>query len=174
MYLRSSIITLNTPKEKTMYLQIINNNSQRFHVNSNPIKRRTFCKLFRVKRIVHTGEFADVQRSNLTLVGVQAEVNNVLRHSGLVLKSRNYYSEFYICNLEQTANKIVTHQEKAEIHKHCSNVLEKAVIQRVKAGTWGMYRNNTVSSLVATAQPVHSKTYENKQKRANRIKRGKV
>lgn len=168
MYLILFTTTPNKIKEKTMYGQIINNNSHRFQVNSNPIKRRTFCKLFRVKNIVHTGEFEDVQRSNLTLVGVQADINNVLRHSGLVMKSRNYYSEFYICNLKQTAHKVLNYQEKSEVNKYCGNTLERAVIQRLKAGTWGSYNNSVTPPLTAVASPPHSATYKNKQKRIKR------
>jgi hypothetical protein len=152
-----------------MYQQIINNNSHRFQTGS-VIKRRTFCKLFRAKKIVHEGGFAEVQRSNLTLVGIQAEVNRILRHSGLVMKSRDYYSEFYICSLKQTADKVLAYQEKSEVHRHCSNVLEKATIQRLKAGTWGVYNKHAITPLQAVSEPPHSATYKNKQKRVKRWK----
>ena len=152
-----------------MYQQIINKNTHRFQAGS-VIKRRTFCKLFRVKKIVHSGEFADVQRSNLALVGVQAEVNNILRHSGLVMRSRDYYSEFYIGDIKQTGNAVLNYQVKAEANKQCSDALEKAVIQRISSGAWGVYSKHAVPPLTALVKSEPSRTYKNKLKRVKRWK----
>lgn len=156
---------------KVNYQQIIINNNKRFHTGK-VTKRRTMCKLFKIKNPIHTGDFAAVQRTNLDLVHTQAEINNILRLSGLVMKSRGYYSEFYICDLQQTTETVLAQQRKSEAYKYCSNILEKAVIQRITTKTWGS-PDLTVSRLTATAQSTPSATYGQKKKRMKRINQSK-
>jgi len=151
-----------------MYHQIMNKHPHRFQTGS-VIKRRTFCKLFRIKGVIHSGPFDEIQRANLKLVGVQADVNNILRQSGLVMKSRDYYSEFYIANLKETGETVLAHQEKAEAHKRCSNDLEKAVISRLRAGTWGQL-GTVVPSVTGSVTPRRSLAYKAKQRRVKRWK----
>lgn len=132
------------------YCSVVNQNPHLF-VPGQVISRRELCKLFKLKKVVHSGEFTKVQHSNLTLVHAQTEINRILRLSGLRMKSKNYYSKFVICDKEETKSAILLHQEKAESHKNCSDALEKAMAIRIKDGTWGTCRS-VVPRLTAQLQ----------------------
>lgn len=151
-----------------MYRTIINKNKHRFAVGKT-FKRKSFCRMFRIKGVVHQGTFHQIQRSNLELVSVQTKINKILMEQGLVLKSRNYYSEFYIADKASTKSKIVKHSEQAEDHKFLSDGLEKNMTYRIKAGTWGNYSNTVVPPITASSHPGYSKTHENKIKRIKRL-----
>lgn len=146
-----------------IYIHIINKNQHRFAAGQ-VIYRRTLCKLFRLKNIIHTGEFTQVQRSNLALVGVQAEINKILSDSGLRLKSENYYSRFVVCDKEQTKGAILAQQERADAHKECSDSLERGMGAMIKAGTWGTYQH-TVTPLTGQVTSSASTQYLRKKKR---------
>lgn len=52
-----------------------------------------------------SGSYKDLTKHNLALVNAQEKLNKLLRHKGLVMRSRNYYSEFYIIGQEQATAK---------------------------------------------------------------------
>lgn len=146
------------------YSAIVQKNQDRFAVGKR-LTRRQFAKMFRVKGIVHEGEYVEVQKSNLTLVGVQAAVNKVLSECGLYLRSRNYYTDFYIVGKEQTKGTILSYQDKSEAHKNASDRLESNMGQRIKAGTWGTYDNSVTPRVSASVSGTKSATRARKQAR---------
>lgn len=148
------------------YAAIVQKNKDRFTAGKR-LTRRQFTKMFRVKSIVHEGEYADVQKSNLALVSVQAAVNKVLSECGLYMRSRDYYTDFYIVDKDQTKGAILGYQEKSEAHKTASNRLESNMGQRIKAGTWGTYDNSITPRVSASVASGKSAAYTRKR---NRIK----
>lgn len=148
------------------YSAIVQKNKDRFTAGKH-LTRRQFAKMFRVKGIVHEGEYSDVQKSNLVLVGIQAAVNKVLSECGLYLRSKNYYSKFCIVDKDQTKGAILGYQEKSDAHKDASNRLESNMAQRIKAGTWGTYDNSVTPRVSASVPGTKSTAYARKR---NRIK----
>ncbi len=155
-------------KQKAHYEKVMAKRIERFSVGGK-MTRRQLVKWFNLKDIVHEGTAQEVQASNLRLVQAQTVINSILRSSGLYLRSRNYYSNFYIANKEETKQAVLNHQTKSTMQRVCSEQLEDAMHEQVVAGAWGKYSVTRASSFVsehAVATAVAGKrTVKRKRKR---------
>ena len=77
------------------------------------------------------GTYKDLQTDNLTLVGAQRCINDVLNHNGLHIKSHDYYSEFVVCEKERTKRMVVLHSARIERLEARQGILEANVHNRV-------------------------------------------
>lgn len=117
--------------------QILTSNKDMFKAG-NVIPRSKLAKMFGLA-ITTKGSYANVHRSNLKLVRLQASLNRLLAHSGLCIRSKNYYTEFVVSD-EETL--------KSVIKKSCASVdratdkwitLETSYVERKERGNWGKY-----------------------------------
>ena len=138
-----------TALTQVQYAKVIAKYTKRFSVGGK-LTRKQMTNWFKVKDVVHEGTAAAVQKSNLQLVHVQAAINKLLRPSGLYLRSRNYYSEFYIANKDETKRAVLNYQGKSAAHRCCSDELEDAMGETIADGTWGSYSVERTTSFVST------------------------
>lgn len=148
---------------------IITKNKTLFKAGST-ISRADLVKLFSIPKIYNTGSYAKVHRSNLKLVAVQMDINWLMRANGLYLKSKNYYNEFHVCEKEPTKNTIVRYAGEAEIQESCEVQLDRGMVTRLSAGTWGTYNRvfNQNGSL-KSGQAVGNYTGTREAKARNRV-----
>lgn len=92
------------------------------------IDRRTFEKYAKtvsnygtIERRTNEGK----RRADLTLVSVQRKVNRTLRPLGLCLKSRNYYSEFYVVSGVEARKEVARYIKESKTKaRHAKELLE--------------------------------------------------
>jgi hypothetical protein len=140
---------LNLTKEQLQLVQynnVIVKNKAKFKKGAS-MTRDEFVKLFNVQDIVNTGEYAEVHRSNLRLVGVQMQVNRLMRENGLYIASSDYYSNFEVLKKEKTKKTVLRYSAEVDINSACTNRLETKLTERVKANTWGTYNNVSVGRI---------------------------
>lgn len=101
--------------------------------------REDFVDLFNIPDIVHKGTYAEVHRSNLRLVQAQTEINVLMRENGLYLSSRDYYSEFYVRDMDYTKAAIKRLSANVDICNAYATRLEDRMVKRIKNGNWGTY-----------------------------------
>ena len=77
------------------------------------------------------GTYKKLQEDNLTLVGAQRCINDVLNHSGLHIKAKDYYSTFVVCKKEATKKTVVLHSARIERLEARQGILEANVHDRV-------------------------------------------
>ena len=140
-----------TKKAQTQvqYAKVIAKYTKRFSVGGK-LTRKQMTNWFKLKDVVHEGTATTIQKSNLSLVHAQADINNLLHSSGLHLRSRNYYSEFYITNKDETKRTVLNYQNKSAAHRCCSDELEDAMGETIADGTWGRYSVERTTSFVST------------------------
>lgn len=157
-------------KIQAQYAKVLAKHIDRFSTGGK-LTRRQLTKWFNVKGIVHTGTAKKIQQSNLQLVQVQREINKLLRASGLYLRSRDYYSEFYIVNKDETKRTILNYQSKSTAQRCCSDELEDAMGETIADGTWGKFSVERTTSFIsrraAKAEVANNKVLERK---INRMK----
>ena len=66
-------------------------------------------------------------RADLALVAVQRKVNNQLRPLGLVLKSRGYYSEFYVVSGQEARKEVARYVKESKTLARHAKELEKGI-----------------------------------------------
>ena len=137
-----------TALTQVQYAKVIAKYAKCFSVGGK-LTRKQMTNWFKVKDVVHEGTAAAVQKSNLRLVHAQAAINKLLRPSGLYLRSRNYYSEFYIANKDETKRTVLNYQSKSTAHRCCSDELEDAMGETIADGTWGKYSVERTTSFVS-------------------------
>lgn len=112
------------------------------------ISREVLAKMFGIK-ITTKGSYANVHRSNLRLVRLQGKLNKLLQHSGLCLRSKDYYTSFEVAD-ENTLKNVIT--------RNCAAVdtftdkwisLETNYAERKEQGTWGTYNKVKTKDLKA-------------------------
>jgi hypothetical protein len=133
------------------YNQILTSSKKLFKPGST-FTRDQFVKLFAlsIPATSFLTSFKAHQRANLTLVKAQAEINYLLRQSGLNMKSCDYYNSFYIQSKEGTKNTILNMLEKSEVHAANNTVMVERLKARVTRNNWGTYNKvpqKTISRL---------------------------
>lgn len=103
------------------------------------ISRKDLVTLFGVQGDVTTGSYKRQHKANLRLVRVQNTINYLMRANGLYLKSKDYYSEFHVCQKDQTKSVIVRYAAGVDTQDSCEVQLDTGMITRLNAGTWGTY-----------------------------------
>lgn len=143
------------------YNQVILNNLQKFKAGSS-MTRADFVNLFNIPNIAITGSYKQIHKSNLKLVGVQVEINQLMRENGLYLQTEDYYTVFKVAPLKKTKNTVIRYSAEVDINKYCTSRLEARLRQRVKAGTWGTYQNVPASTIArmgsSSITPRHATT----------------
>ena len=134
---------------QAQYAKVIAKYAKRFSVGGK-LTRKQMTKWFKVQDVVHEGTAEAIQKSNLRLVQAQTDINNLLRPSGLYLRSRNYYSEFYIADKDETKRAVLNYQSKSTAHRCCSDELEDAMGETIANGTWGSYSVERTASFVSS------------------------
>lgn len=71
----------------------------------------------------------------IKVVNAYSKINKVLAFRGLQLKSKNYYSNFYVTSVEQSKAKVKQHRHKAKGNKKAALHL-KSSINRNPSLTW--------------------------------------
>lgn len=122
------------------YNNIILNNLQKFKAGAS-MTRADFVNLFNIPNIAITGSYKQIHRSNLKLVSVQVEINQLMRENGLYLQTEDYYTIFKVAPLKKTKSTVIRYSAEVDINHYCTSRLEAKLKQRVKAGTWGTYQN---------------------------------
>lgn len=118
------------------------------------IDRNSFATLFQISGIVNKGSYKKVQRSNLALVRVQQEINMLMRHNGLIIKSEDYYSGFRVTSLQKTKSNVVRYSGTVDTFDYYAAQLETTMAKRLKANTWGTYKRvpkKAIDALSTTA-----------------------
>lgn len=72
--------------------------------------RDEFIKLVNLPAKSRTGSFEDQMRLNFRLIKAQQKINRNLRGRGLVLKSANYYTSFYVTDREESYKELKRYQ----------------------------------------------------------------
>lgn len=155
---------------QAQYAKVIAKYAKRFSVGGK-LTRKQMTKWFKLTNVVHEGTAAEIQKSNLNLVRAQAAINQLLRPSGLYLRSRNYYSEFYIADKDETKRTILNYQSKSASHRRCSDELEDAMGEAIAEGTWGKYSVERTTSFVSPrASAAGAASRKVMKRKINRIK----
>lgn len=76
---------------------------------------------------------ADRSRSALALVRTQGHINEFLRPKGMVLKSRNYYSEFYVVKNAKAESEVVRYHHVAKNAVERAEILSHGIFRAKKA-----------------------------------------
>ena len=107
------------------------------------LTRAELITMFEVKDVSKDSSrkatFAALQKENLKLVALQSNINALMSRSGLYLKSKDYYSTFEVKNKKETKGEIVRHAGKIDIADVLEITLDKGMVTRLSAGTWGTY-----------------------------------
>lgn len=119
---------------------IITANSSMFSAG-NVMSQQDLVKLFNIKGVKTTGSYKELHRSNLVVMTMVQHINKLMRANGLYLASKDYYTEFHVKEKKATRNTVVRYSAQVEKNESCEVQLETAMVQRLKAGTWGHYRS---------------------------------
>lgn len=138
-----------------VYNKIITKNRKLLKAGAT-LTRAQFTKMFKIAGITNKGAYEKVHRSNLQLVGVQAELNVLMRENGLYLKSSDYYNEFSIASKDSVKSTVERFSKEVDIYYACTNRLIDKVEKRTSAGTWGTYNNVPVSTISTMGSISHS------------------
>lgn len=133
------------------YNDIIDKNKNNLKPGTT-LDRDEFAKLFKMGKVPSSGNYRDVHRANLRLVGVQAEVNMLLRENGLYMKSSNYYGEFTVVTKELVKSTVERFSREVDVYSACTSRLIDNVDSRSSAGTWGTYSSVPVSTIATMGQ----------------------
>lgn len=72
--------------------------------------RAEFIKLAGIPATSHVSSFEDQMRMNFKLIKAQQKLNRSLRGRGLVLKSSNYYTSFYVTKRHEALQELKRYQ----------------------------------------------------------------
>ena len=88
-----------------------------------------------LKPTIHTARTTerDVIKANLELVSTQQTVNKYLRSHGRMLKSRNYYGEFYVVCDKPALKEVARYNRTAKTMSTCAEKLTAGMEMRQKA-----------------------------------------
>lgn len=144
------------------YDKVINANKSAFQPGSS-ITRAKLISLFSISNVNPkanaVGTYKKLQSDSLRLVSAQRKINDVLNHSGLHIRSRDYGAEFNVCEKKQTKATLVLHSARVERIEARQSILEANVYDRVKVKkTHGkIVRVFRANGAVATSLPVRAK-----------------
>lgn len=157
-----------TPKQLRLdhYNRVITKNKSKFKTGST-FSRDDLVQLFNVQDIVNTGNYVDIQRSNLKLVTVQMEINMLMRENGLYLASKNYYSQFTVLKKKATKKTVIRYSAEVDINKVCTTRLEAKLKERVTNNTWGTYNKVSTARISTMGSTTPSIRHE---RTINRVK----
>jgi hypothetical protein len=122
-------------KDLISYDKIINTNKASFSPGSS-MTRGDLVTMFSIPNVDPNpnavGTFKVLQKHGLKLVDTLRKINDVLNHSGLHAKSRDYGSHFIVCKKELTKKTLVLHSARVERLEARQSILEANVHNRVK------------------------------------------
>lgn len=94
-----------------------------------------------------TGTYEELQRQNLQVVGLVRDINDVLNHSGLHLRSKGYYSEFHVdskADAKKTLERYNARIERLEAREEIfeANLKDRAKTKKNYGETRKAFRKN--------------------------------
>ncbi len=120
----------------TSYNNIISKNRSKYKAGFI-FSRDEFISAFGLTGIPKRGNYPTMHKGNLKLLAAQQEINELLRESGMYMKSSNYYSEFVITKKEPTKGEITRYSAAVDRNEACTERLTDKMEER---GTrWGSY-----------------------------------
>jgi hypothetical protein len=125
--------------------------------------------LFNIPNIAITGSYKQIHSSNLKLVSVQVEINQLMRENGLYLQTEDYYTVFKVAPLKKTKNTVIRYSAEVDINRYCTSRLEARLKQRVKAGTWGTYQSVPTATIARIGSSSVSQRHATTINRVNNI-----
>lgn len=91
------------------------------------------AKTLRPKLVTKRETVKEEHRANMELVSVQWYINYYLRKYGRCLKSRNYYTEFYVVQDLGAAKEVARYSRTAEALESYAETLRKGVATSLQA-----------------------------------------
>lgn len=144
--------------------QIITANKHKFKTG-NVFTAEEFGFMFGYYGVTTKGSYKNVQRSNLKLVSIQGDVNQLMRENGLYLRSRNYYSFFEVCDIEKTKNTVLRYRAEADNTAVYNQDLLNTLQMRHSNNNWGTYNKVTVGRIKAIVDRKPSAAFVSQAKR---------
>lgn len=120
----------------TSYNNIISKNRSKYKAGFR-FSRDEFISAFGLPAFPKRGNYATMHKASLKLVAAQQEINELLRESGMYLKSTNYYSEFVITKKEPTKGEITRYSAAVDRNEACTARLADKMEER--GSRWGTY-----------------------------------
>lgn len=120
----------------TNYNNIISKNRTKYKAGFR-FSRDEFIDAFGLTGIPKRGNYPTMHKGNLKLVAAQQEINELLRESGMYLKSSNYYSEFMITKKEPTKGEITRYSSAVDRNEASAQRLADRM--EARGSRWGTY-----------------------------------
>ena len=92
---------------------------------------------------VNAKDFATYKRIHaemLKMIGVQREINDVLNHMGLHMRSSGYGADYYICKKEEAKRVTKNRDVNTEVNETRVQILERGIVDQANNPKYGKVR----------------------------------